>query len=110
MSDHINAHVSGLSIGPQSSRHSPRCGALWAMMASISSVYSDRNQILFLAERRIPRQRLRIGANAGSARQSIADMDNRTPLCETGAHVAVGRKALPEPVEALGHCFAGKAC
>src|SRR5271165_3870091 len=49
----------------------------------------DRNEILFLTEGCIPRQRVRIGADAGVARQSVADMDDCAPLRETGAHIAV---------------------
>ncbi len=40
----------------------------------------DRNEVLFLTEGRIPRQRVRIGADAGLARQSVADIDDRAPL------------------------------
>ena len=62
----------------------------------------DRNKALFLTERGVPRQRVRICAHAGGARQSVSDMDDRAPLREAGAHSMVLREAVAEPVKSLG--------
>jgi hypothetical protein len=43
------------------------------------------------------------------ARQSVADMNDRAPLRETRAHIAVFRQAITKPVEAFGNCFAWRA-
>src|SRR5262249_33852095 len=69
----------------------------------------DRNEILFLTERGVPCQRVRIRANADGARQSVRDMDDRPPLGETGTHAMVLREAIPEPVEPLGDGFTRRA-
>src|SRR6516225_4781965 len=80
-------------------------GNLFAALDRMGTVHQhfrldDRNQILFLTKCSIPRQRESIRAYAGTARQRVTDVDHRPPLREAGAHTAVGRKALPEPVEA----------
>ena len=43
----------------------------------------------------------------GAARQRVADMDDRAPLRETSAHLAVRGQAIPQPVEPFGDGFAG---
>ena len=52
---------------------------------------------------------MRIRADADDARQSVRDMDDCPPLREAGAHAMVLGEAIPEPVEPLGYCFAGRA-
>src|SRR5215831_792414 len=79
-------------------------GDLLAALDRMGSVHQhlrldDRNEILFLTERGVPRQRVRIRANAGGARQSVSDMDDRPPLGEAGTHAMVLREAVPMAVK-----------
>jgi hypothetical protein len=62
----------------------------------------DRNEVLSLAERSIPRQRMRVRVDGSGARQSVVDMDDCPLLRETGAQAAVFLEAFPKPIEPPG--------
>ena len=62
----------------------------------------DRHDAVFLAKRRVARQRMRIRLDADLRRNAVADVDDRAPLGETGAELVVLREPLAQAVEAFG--------
>ena len=67
----------------------------------------DRHQPALHAQRRIARQRLRVGVDRGVARHVRADVVDGAPLGELGAQADVLLDALAQPVEAFGDRLAG---
>jgi hypothetical protein len=67
----------------------------------------DRHQILFLAQGRIARERMRIGADAIVARDAGADIDDGPPFAEFRAELAILDQSLAQAVEAFGDGLAG---
>jgi hypothetical protein len=55
----------------------------------------DRHELLLLTEGSIPRQRMRICAHAGGARQGVRDMNDRPPLREAGTHAVILPQTIP---------------
>ncbi len=62
----------------------------------------DRHDLLFLAERRIAGERVRIGLDAGPGRNPVADIDDGAPLGELRAQRAIFGKPLAQPIETFG--------
>ena len=63
----------------------------------------DRDDVRFLAQRRVARQGVRVGLEAGVARKVAAvDGDDRPPLCEARAEAGILGQALAQPVESFG--------
>ena len=67
----------------------------------------DRHDVFLLAERGIARERVRVGHDAGVARDAGADVDHRAPFGELGAELAIFDEPLAQAVEALGDELAG---
>ena len=63
--------------------------------------FDDRDQPGFLAERRIPRQRVSVGLDAPLAGKAIADGKHRPPFGEARAHLRILDETRAQPVEAL---------
>ena len=66
----------------------------------------DRNKIPLLAERRVARQRMRVGAEAVVGGDAVADRDHRAPLGEARAEGGVLLEPRAQAVEPLGDLLA----
>src|SRR5581483_2887747 len=89
--------------------HDP--GNLLAARDRVRSVHQhfrldNGDKPLLLAERGVAREGVTIRAYARGTWQHLRNADDRSPLCEPGTHFAVGREALPKPVETLRNGFA----
>jgi hypothetical protein len=62
----------------------------------------DRHEFLLLTEGSVPRQRMRIRAQAGGSRQSVRDMNDRPPLREAGTHGVILTQTIPQTIKSLG--------
>src|SRR6185437_5703400 len=69
----------------------------------------DRHDVVFLGQRRIAGQRVRIGLNAEGAGDAIGDVDDRTPFREARTEGTVLDEPLPQAVEAFVDGLARKA-
>src|SRR6202035_2756718 len=87
-------------------------GDLGAAVDVVAAVHQhfgldDRHDARVLAQRRVTRERVRIGADAGIARHAVlADVDHRAPFGEFGAEPAIFAEPLAQAVEAFGDHFA----
>ncbi|CEE78298.1 hypothetical protein XAC2852_710026 [Xanthomonas citri pv. citri] len=68
-----------------------------------------RHQALFLAQRSVTRQRMRVGLDAGAGRNVFADIDDRTPLGEARTQRVVLLQTRTQAVQAFGHQLARHA-
>ena len=57
----------------------------------------DRHDVLFLTQRRIARERIGVGDDAVVARDASADVDDRAPLSERRAEIAIFDQPLGRP-------------
>jgi hypothetical protein len=88
-----------------------RLGDLEAPVDRVVAVHEhfrldDRHQAGFLAQGRIPGEGLGVGLQAVTARQAVTDGDDRPPLREPGAELAVLTQPVAQAVEALGDLLA----
>ena len=67
----------------------------------------DGDQSGFLAQRGIAGQRLRVGLDAASAGNAIAQGEHRAPLGETGTHLKVLLESKTQSVQTLGDFLSG---
>ena len=66
----------------------------------------DRHDLRVLAQRGIARERMRVGDDAGIARDALADVDHRAPFREARALLVIFGEPVGELVEADGDEFA----
>ena len=69
----------------------------------------DRHDVRFLAQRRVARERMRVGVDRELRRIARADVDDGAPLGETRAELVVLGETLAQPVEAFGNRLVRKA-
>ena len=90
-------------------------GPLGDLLATLNSVIAihqhlrldDGHQTRFLTNRRVARQRVCIGGDAGGTGDVRANVDHRAPLGKFCAELHIVRATLGQIIEALGHRFAG---
>ena len=63
----------------------------------------DRDDALFLAQRRVAGERVRVHVDAVLRRDAVADVDHRAPLREPRAELAVLDEPRAQTVEPVGH-------
>ena len=69
----------------------------------------DRHQADLLAQRRVARERMRIGENAATGRKPGIHRDHGAPLGEPRAETRVTGETLTQTVETFGDLFPGVA-
>src|SRR5208337_4676503 len=70
----------------------------------------DGDQSTFLARRGITSQSLRVGLDAASAGNAIAQGNHRAPLGKTGTHLKVLLEADTQSVQTFGYSLSGMTC
>ena len=70
--------------------------------------FDDRHDVLFLAQRGISRQRVRIGFDREARREACADVDHGAPLGETRTELVVLHQPLAQAIEPFGDRLVGE--
>src|ERR1700761_3114398 len=69
----------------------------------------DRHNVVFLTERGVTGQRVRIGLDGKRSWNPVGDVDARTPLRKTRAQLVVLDQALTQAIETFGDGLAFEA-
>ncbi len=116
--DHVRFEHHALqehSGGEQMAEHAVEddIGHLLAAVQCVGSIHQDfrlddRHDPRLLTQRRVARQRFRVGVDGIAARNSGADIDHRAPLRKFRAQLVILGEPLAQPIEAFGNGLAGK--
>ena len=92
-------------------RRQRRARYLIAAFDRVRAIHNDfrlnnRHNFGFLTQRRIARQRMRIGGEAAGTWQAVGDIDNRAPFGEFCAKRMIFVQAVAQAVQPFRHHFA----